>query len=248
VSLQIVAHRGVTADAAENTLEAFRAAQSLGADAIELDVRLSADGIAVVYHYAYLEALTDGSGPVWQRSLAELRCLCVGGQADVHIPTLEEVLQEFAPTSLGLEIELKGPEPETVPVVSRLLETVREGWPRVEATSYEPALLVALAGRCHGLRTALLFPRSEAWMGLDVVAHLALHRARQAGANAVHLHPTQLSDAVVNCIRAGGIDVHAWDVNTVADLELAVALGLPVVCTDHPEQALRWRASRQGRL
>ena len=71
-----MAHRGVTADAAENTLEAFRAAQSLGADAIELDVQLSADGIAVVYHYAYLEALTDGSGPVWQRSLAELRGLC----------------------------------------------------------------------------------------------------------------------------------------------------------------------------
>jgi len=51
----------------------------------------------------------------------------------------------------------------------------------------------------------------------DVVAHLALHRARQAGADAVHLHPTQLSDAVVNGIRAGGIDVHAWwDVNTAA--------------------------------
>jgi glycerophosphoryl diester phosphodiesterase len=248
VPLQIVAHRGVTADAAENTLEAFRAAQRLGADAIELDVRLSADGSAVVYHYAYLEALTDGAGPVWQRSLAELRALRVGGHVGVRIPTLEEVLDEFGPTPLGLEIELKGPEPETVAVVGRLLETVREAWPRVEVTSYEPALLVALAGRCHGLRTALLSPRSEEWMGLDVIAHLALHRARQAGAGAVHLHPTQLSDAVVNCIRAGGLDIHAWDVNTVADLELAVALELPVVCTDHPEQALRWRASQQRRL
>jgi glycerophosphoryl diester phosphodiesterase len=154
VPLQIVAHRGVTTDAVENTLEAFRAAQSLGADAIELDVRLSADGIAVVYHYAYLEALTDGSGPVWQRSLAELRGLCVGGLADTRIPTLEEVLEEFAPTPLGLEIELKGPEPETVEAVCRLLETVREAWPRVEVTSYEPALLAALAGRCQGLSRA----------------------------------------------------------------------------------------------
>jgi glycerophosphoryl diester phosphodiesterase len=248
VPLQIVAHRGVTADAAENTLEAFRAAQSLGADAIELDVRLSADGIAVVYHYAYLEALTDGSGPIWQRRLAELRGLCVGGRAGTRIPTLEEVLQEFAPTPLQIEIELKGPEPETVEVVGRLLETVRAAWPRVEVTSYEPALLAALAVRCRGLSTALLFPRSEAWMGLDVVAHLAVHRARQAAAGAVHLHPTQLGDDVVSCIRASGIAVHAWDVNTIADLELAVAFGLPMVCTDHPEQALRWRASRPGRF
>jgi glycerophosphoryl diester phosphodiesterase len=81
-------------------------------------------------------------------------------------------------------------------------------------------------------------------MGLDVVAHLALHRAPQAGAAAVHLHPTQLGEDVVTCIWANGIEIHAWDVNTVADLELAVALGLPVVCTDHPEQALRWRAHR----
>ena len=86
-------------------------------------------------------------------------------------------------------------------------------------------------------------------MGLDVVAHLALRRAPQAGADAVHLHPTQLSDAVVNGIRAGGIDVHAWwDANTAADLELASALGLPVACTDRPEQALRWRTSRQSRV
>jgi glycerophosphoryl diester phosphodiesterase len=49
---------------------------------------------------------------------------------------------------------------------------------------------------------------------------------------------TLLAASVLN-----GIEVHAWDVNTVADLELAVSLGLPVVCTDHPEQAMRWRAN-----
>jgi glycerophosphoryl diester phosphodiesterase len=142
---------------------------------------------------------------------------------------------------LGLEIELKGPEPETGDVVGGLLDAVRGAWQRVEVTSYEPALLVALSRRRRGLRTALLFPRSEAWMGLDVIAHYALHRARLAGAQAVHLYPSQLSEDVVRCIRSGGIEVHAWDVNAAADLEPAPTFELPVVCTDHLEQALRWR-------
>ena len=75
--MKIVAHRGATAHAAENTLESFRAAQRLGADAFELDVRLSADGVPIVFHHAYLEAVTNGHGPVWQRSLPELRQLCI---------------------------------------------------------------------------------------------------------------------------------------------------------------------------
>ena len=240
--MHIVAHRGATAHAPENTLEAFRAALQLGADAVELDVRLSADGVPVVYHYAYLHGGTDGSGPVWQRTLAELRDLRVGGRDGVRIPMLEEVLEEFAGTGLGLEIELKGPEPEAVGIVGGLLETVRAAWERIEVTSHEPALLAALASRCPGLGTALLFPRSEAWMGPDVVAYFALHRARQAGAHLVHLHPTQLSDDVVGRIRAGGIDVHAWEVNDLAAFELARGLGVNRICTDQLAAALRWRA------
>jgi glycerophosphoryl diester phosphodiesterase len=82
-------------------------------------------------------------------------------------------------------------------------------------------------------------------MGFDLVAHHALPRARQAGAPAVHLHPSQLTEEVVGHIRAGGVDVHAWDVNDLAALDLAAALGIRVVCTDHLEQAPRWRASKR---
>lgn len=60
--MQLVARHGGTRRAAENTLDAFRIAFELGADAVELDIRLSADGVPVVYHYAYLEAGTDGRG------------------------------------------------------------------------------------------------------------------------------------------------------------------------------------------
>lgn len=242
MSLQIVAHRGATTRATENTLAAFRGALALGADAIELDVRLSADGIPVVYHYAYLEQGTSGRGPIWEYNLADLRSLSVGGSnTEARIPTLAEVLDEFA-GRLGLEIELKGPEPETIAAVAQLLAAVRDHWARIEVTSYEPSLLAALQTHCPEVHTALLFPRSEPWMRLDVVAYLSRHRARQAHAVAVHLHPTQLTEEVVVGVRAAGVDVHAWDVNDAQMLQLCADLGLLWATTDHLERALEWRA------
>jgi len=241
--LQIVAHRGAVTHAPENTLAAFQAALALGADAVELDVRLTSDGVPVVYHYAYLEAATSGRGPIWAYSLAELRSLRVGGSTtEERIPTLAEVLDEFA-GRLGLEIELKGPEPEAVEAVAPLLEGVRREWARIELTSYEPMLLAAVHQRCPELTTALLFPRSEPWMQLDIIGYLALHRARQAQAAAVHLHPTQLTEAVVASVRAGGVDVHAWDVNDAPTLYVCAALDLAWANTDHLERALEWRAA-----
>jgi len=162
VRLQIVAHRGATAHAPENTRAALRRAHELGADAVELDVRLSVDGVPVVYHYAYLEAATIGRGPVWSHSLSALRARRVGGPHGAHVPTLAEVLDEFT-GRLGLETELKGPEPEAVAAVVPLLEAVRRHWRGIDVTSFEPVLLAELRIHCPDLSTALLYPRSEAW-------------------------------------------------------------------------------------
>ena len=71
---EIVAHRGVpSAETPENTIPAFQKAIELGADAVELDVRLTADGVPVLYHYFYLEEATSLSGPVFAYTLEQLR-------------------------------------------------------------------------------------------------------------------------------------------------------------------------------
>jgi glycerophosphoryl diester phosphodiesterase len=96
--LRIVAHRGATAHAPQNTLAAFRAALALGADAVELDERLTHDGIPVVYHYAYLDEATSGHGLVWEHTVADLRIVRVGGpDSQEHIPLLAEVLDLSEP-------------------------------------------------------------------------------------------------------------------------------------------------------
>ena len=128
----VIGHRGAAAYAPENTLESFRRAVALGADALEFDIRRSRDGVAMVFHDPTLERTTDLSGPVQARTAAELQAADAGYRFEdgdgatpyrgrgVRIPTLAEVVAEFA--ELPLLIEIK--EQEVQEAVARvLLET-----------------------------------------------------------------------------------------------------------------------------
>jgi glycerophosphoryl diester phosphodiesterase len=210
---------------------------------VELDVRLTRDLVPVVYHYFYLEESAGLAGTVFNYTWDELqRAQAQSGDSAQSrgIPLLREVLEALG-GQIGLEIEIKGPEPECIEVIARVLHTYRHLWESIELTSYEPALLLAMQERCPGLATDLLLPLSESWMKLDVVTHLAIHRARLARARAVHLHPTQLSPQVAAAIRSAGIGLHAWDVNDAAALSLTAELAIPRICTDRLAQALEFR-------
>jgi len=126
----VIAHRGASADAPENTLPAFEAAMQHGADAFELDVRLTADGAPVVIHDDTLDRTTDRSGLVRAHTLAELRSMDAGARftpdqgrthpyrgGDVRIPTLGEVLWAFPRMPVLLEIK----EPEAQDAVRKVL-------------------------------------------------------------------------------------------------------------------------------
>jgi glycerophosphoryl diester phosphodiesterase len=246
---EIVAHRGAPQGVPENTLPAFERALELGADAIEMDVRLTKDGVPLIFHNFYLDGATNASGPIFGHTFAQLRELeLVGGgeYPDGHrIPSFREVLEAFA-GRLGLEIELKGPEPESAEVVAAELQRFQHHWDTMEVTSYEPALLRDVGRRCPGLATDLLQRRSEDWMGLDVLAYVALHSARLAGVRAVHLHPTQLSPQVVDRVRAAGLEVHSWDVNDVESLRMMKQLDISKFDTDNLRLALQFRSGLDG--
>lgn len=234
--LEIVAHRGVADEVPENTIAAFQRAIDLGADGVELDVRLTADQVPIVYHYFYLEEVTAGSGPVFNYTSDQLQDVQVpvskGGSASyVSIPTLFEVLETIG-GQIGLEIELKGPEPESPAIVGAVLQQFKHLWDTVEVTSYEPVLLLSIQEQCPGLATDLLLPRSEEWMRLDVVAYQAIHRGRLARARAVHLHPTQLSSELVSAVRRQGIEIHSWDVNDEQSLDTILAFDIRRIDTD----------------
>lgn len=103
----VIAHRGFSAAAPENTLAAFAAALTFGADVVECDVHLSSDCRVMVIHDATVDRTTDGSGAVWSRSEASLRALDAG--AGEKIPTLAEVLRLVKGRARVL-VELKWPK------------------------------------------------------------------------------------------------------------------------------------------
>ncbi len=231
---ELVAHRGLIDPAPENTIAAFLAAVDAGADAIELDVRLTADRVPVVYHYYYLWVNTNAQGAIFTHTLKDLQQVRVRHESSDYlepIPTLESVLAQFT-GKIGLEIELKGPEPECGQIVGDLLTGFRTYWPMCEVTSFEPALLHQMQRICPDIATDLLLPKSEDWMREDVVIYQAIQRGRLANARAVHLHPSQLSANAVESIRRAGIEIHAWDVNDQNALHKVRELGVSKVCTD----------------
>jgi len=169
---KIVAHRGITTDAPENTLPAFERAIELGADAVELDVRLTSDQVPVVYHYYYLENNTSATGTIFNHSLSELRGLKVFSKNNPSaetgfISTLDEILGCIG-GKIDLEIEIKGPEPEAPQVVGSVLCKYRQLWDTFEVTARVPGFLLAIQEICPGLRADLLYPLSSSWMKPDV--------------------------------------------------------------------------------
>jgi len=150
----VVAHRGNSAHAPENTLESLRQGAELGADAIEFDVRLSRDGQAVVIHDPTLERTTSGRGTVADTTLAELRTLDAGfhftpdgGRSfpwrgrGVTIPALDDVLAAFPATPMIIEIKTAAASVEA----RRLL--VRHGAaPRCVIGSFSDAALAPFRG------------------------------------------------------------------------------------------------------
>lgn len=236
---QIVAHRGAPEHAIENTLPAFLHALELGADAIELDVRLTADHVPVVFHYYYLDEFSSLSGTIFQYTWEDLRGIKLSNArwpgVTGKLSTLNEVL-ELLGGKIGLEIEIKGPEPEAVEQIVMALNHFTQVFNRLEVTSYEPLLLERFRRLLPGIPTDLLIPLSEPWMKADVMTFNALQRGRLAGAHAVHLHASQLSIEVVNTIQQGGCEVHAWGINDRDSFMLAAELQIPRICTDHLQQ------------
>src|SRR5262249_22341634 len=130
----VIAHRGASGLAPENTLVAFELAAKAGADAFELDVRLTRDGAAVVIHDAMLDRTTNRNGPVLGQTVADLRATDAGFRfttdggktfpfrgTGVHVPTLGEVLWTFP----GMPVLIEVKEPEVQSAVQRVL--VKEG-------------------------------------------------------------------------------------------------------------------------
>ncbi|MER6452684.1 glycerophosphodiester phosphodiesterase [Streptomyces sp. NPDC059688] len=213
-----IGHRGVMGVEPENTLRSFVAAQHAGLDLIELDLHLSKDGALVVMHDAEVDRTTDGTGPIAEKTLAELRALDAG--RGERVPVFEEVLDAV---SAPLQAEIKD-----VAAARALAEVMhrRDLVGRVEVSSFHDDAVAEISRLVPGVRTALVASR----YGPDVV-----DRAVAVGAGAVCLNIRRLTLEVVEHARKSGLRIIGWVVNTQEHLRLVRALELDGATTDYPE-------------
>lgn len=246
----VVAHRGLTENAPGNTMAAFKAAREAGADGVEIDVRLTRDGLPVVHHDWYLNENDADPVPIHTLTADALRAERVRHErvdwSGRHpVPMLAEVLEEFA-DDLKLEIELKGPEPELVEAVVTQLRRFPRSWATLEITSNMTSILRRVRDVAPRLETALLLGTAPHYMRADVIGYAAVQLARQADARLVHLPRAHLTEQVVDQLRAAALVVHVYPVSDAADVDLIVRSGVPEVVTDDLRQVLAVREERGG--
>lgn len=202
----------------ENTLRSFVAAQQAGLDVIELDLHLSKDGALVVMHDTDVDRTTDGTGPIAEKTLAELRALDAG--RGERVPVFEEVLDAVRSP---LQAEIKDMQ------AARALAEVmlrRDLVTRVEVSSFHDEAIAEISRLVPGVRTALIASR----YGTDIV-----DRAVEAGAATVCLNIRRITLEVVEAARKADLRIIGWVVNTQDHLRLVRALQLDGATTDYPE-------------
>jgi glycerophosphoryl diester phosphodiesterase len=217
VTLLTIGHRGVMDVEPENTLRSFVRAEREGMDVIELDLHLSKDGALVVMHDTEVDRTTDGSGPIADFTLAELRELDAG--EGERIPVFEEVLDAV---KAPLQAEIKD-----IAAAQALAEVIkRRGLlNRVEVISFHDEALAEIRRLLPAVRTALVASRYST----DVV-----HRAGTVNAGSLVLNIRRLTLEIVERARAADLRLIGWVVNTQDHLRLVRALGLDGATTDYP--------------
>lgn len=239
----VVAHRGNSSVAPQNTLAAFEAAWRAGADSIEIDVQLTADGEVVVIHDDTLDATTDGRGRVDGLTLAEVRAVDAGSwfapaYTGQRVPTFTEVVEFLAMRpGIDLLLEIKGDwAPDDVRKVTEPLQ--RAGLTdRVIGQSFWPSTVAALAKAAPRLRRGLLIGAYSDDL-LATCAELGVMTCNPAG------HLLVERPGLVDELQGDGLEVQVWTLNEPAQWMLALMAGVDAVITDRPDRLRGWLAHR----
>ncbi|MCY7396357.1 MAG: glycerophosphodiester phosphodiesterase [Nocardioides sp.] len=252
---QVVAHRGASHENAEHTLRAYVAALEAGAEALECDVRLTADGHLICVHDRDLRRTTNTRGRVSTMNLDDLSALDFAAwknpwaelddeapeRADVDLDrvlTLRRLLETVADAGRRVEIAIETKHPTRYGglVEKRVVDMLRDfGWDRAgtpaRVMSFSYTALQRVEHLAPEVPVVMLLDRAAYWPMLRRV--IGPDWIVGPGIDELRAHPR-----LGRRITATGHDLHVWTVNTRADLELCCSLGVRAVITDRPAYLL----------
>jgi glycerophosphoryl diester phosphodiesterase len=237
-----MAHRGGAIEYLENTMPAFEACVALGYRYLETDVRVTADGVLVVFHDATLERVTDSVGRVEHLSWAQVAAARIGGREPIL--RLEDLLGAWPDVRFNLDIKAAG-------VLAPLARLVRRMGiaERICLGSFSDAR-VAAARRIFGPAVCTaLGPRGVAALRLSSYSPRAAGLVRiQAGCAQVPLQlggRALVDERFVAAAHSRGLQVHVWTVDTEEESSAMLDLGVDGIMTDRPRM-LRELLEKRG--
>jgi glycerophosphoryl diester phosphodiesterase len=234
-------HRGARGHAPENTLLAFDLAFDLGAEGIECDAQLSADGLLVIIHDSTVNRTTDGRGLVSRLSFDALRALNAGRlmRLSQRIPTLDETLALVRGRGGLLNLELKADTDNEAVCVAEAVSSVLDALPaddplraRLLLSSFNLPAVARIRELAPWARSAALFG------GRDWTRQTMIETAQRLGVDAIHPHPSILTEETVRAAHGLGLQVNVWTANRLATIRQLIAWDVDGVFTDYPERVV----------
>ena len=245
----IIAHRGASALAPENTLAAFRRAIDDGADGVEFDVRLAKDGVPVVHHDSSLRRTGHTDHLIADRTSAELGRTDVSGWfADAGdwkkqgVPTFAATLDLLRNFKGLIFVELKSDPGESIePLVRAVCDVIRRSpvAGRIIAKSFRISFIPLFSALCPDVRTAALFAPKV--MTILRKEKYLVDLAVEFGADELSVHCSLATKKLMKKAGKHGLPVTIWTVGNPRWLRRAVKLGINAVITNNPARLIAKR-------
>lgn len=250
----IIGHRGASSLVPENTIAAFRRAIVDGADGIEMDVRLAADGVPVVFHDAGLKRTARVSGLVADIASAELAKIDVGSwfkrrnkdapksdPAELKISTLDNVLSFLSSFTGLIYIELKCRDHDVEKLSCAVARSIIDSGlvDRIIVKSFKLAVLPNIKRECPTVKTAALF--APKIMTILRKEKYLVKIAAEFGADEISLHYTLATKKLVSKAEKRGLPVTIWTADSPRWVKRAIKLGIKTIITNDPSRLIARR-------
>ncbi|WP_106497252.1 glycerophosphodiester phosphodiesterase [Lentibacillus sp. Marseille-P4043] len=236
---KIIAHRGASRLAPENTMPAFELAYKLGADAIETDVQLTKDNVPVIIHDEHVRRTTNGKGYIKNFTFQALQQLDAGSwfsqkYAGATIVSLDEFLQWIKPKSLYLNIELKNNKIDYTNIETIVYEKLRQYQliNRTILSTFNPASVKRTHELHPDINVALLTSRRNRYLVRD---------AKQLGATALHVKYRLLNQSLIDACHEENMPVRVYTINRSIRMQRCFTLESDGIFTDVPDLAIEQR-------
>lgn len=247
----IVAHRGASSTCPENTLSSFEEAVRLGARIVELDVRVSRDGVPVVMHDATVDRTTDGAGPVRELTAEQLAMLNAGtGEAPEKVPTLAAALDLMSGRA-AVALELKNLPGENGYDAASRAQIVEATHAELERTGFVgSALVLSFDLSLIALSKAIAPDVPTGLLTAEVLRPRDALAMARGGGHGMLLPGTRslipAGEAFVREAHAAGLRLGTWTVDDPDELEMLLGWGVDAVASNDLAMALSVLAGRDG--